>query len=170
MHLRAVLFAFSISLTAFAQDTVTRTFGAQFSHTPSDYYLGANYSFLSGRFEHRVQAELGMLRTALQFRAFPQISYQLGFQVVDLHKMRAGVFLRPAFNVLQVNRSAKNGWVFSEALYPGVMAEYGSKNRFRLSAAVGPWIEQSYSDPRQTFRTAFRWQYLIEISWSHALR
>lgn len=152
-----------------AQDSLVRRAGAQFSMHPDDLFAGGHFSLSRNRLEHRFIAQVGVRRTFFQTRMYPQLAYQPGFAFVNRRWIHAGVFARPSISMLHFNRSGSNGWVFYEEAFLGLFAGTGQTSQFRFSAGFGPCFEQSWSTVRNRYVFWFSWNFIAEISWSHAL-
>ena len=152
-----------------AQDSLVRRAGAQFSMHPADLFAGGHFSLSRNRFEQRFMAQAGVRRTFFQGRIYPQLAYQPGFVLVNRKWIHTGVFVRPSVSMLHFNRSESHGWVFYEEALLGLFAGTGQTNQFRFSAGFGPCFEQSWSTVRNRYVSWFSWNFIAEISWSHAL-
>lgn len=152
-----------------AQDSLVQRVGLQLIYHPSDLFAGVHYERERGHFQHQFLLSTGVKRTFFQQRFYPQAGYQLGFHVVHYRWLQAGPFVRATVAMSNANRQAKHGYTYNENLFVGAYVGTGNRNRFRLSAGIGPSWEQSWSPLKSGFRSYTAWQYFGEISWSHAL-
>ncbi len=154
---------------ASAQDTLVRSAGAQFSMHPSDFFAGGHCSLSRNGFEQRFIAQVGVRRSFFQGRLYPELAYQAGYSFIQRPWIHSGFFIRPTISMLHYNRAASHGWAFTQEVFPGLFVGTGTHNQFRLSGGFGPCFEQSWSTVRNRYVSWFSWNFIAEISWSHAI-
>lgn len=152
-----------------AQDSVVQRIGAQLQYHPYDYFIGARYEREKKRLHHTALLSFGVARTLFQQRLYPQLGYQFGFDLYDSRRLQTGLLVRAAGSLINVNKQSEHGFVYSEEAFLGCFVGTGERNRFSVSAGIGPMVEQTWSESRSGFAHYFTWSYFGEISWTHAL-
>lgn len=154
-------------ISAHAQDSLVQRLGIHAVYHPYDFFAGVHYERQQTRFHHRFFVSTG-IRTALQQRIYPQLGYQLGFDLLQ-QRVQAGPLVRANLSLLRFNRNADHGYLYDEELFAGGFVAVGATGKFRLSAGIGPALQQSWSPVKGRFAHYFSWNYIAEISWSYAL-
>lgn len=165
--LLAVLFC-GMMKSGSARDSLVQRFGIHFIYHPYDFFTGLRYEREREAFQHQLLFSTGT-RTLFQRRLYPQLGYQFGYHLVNRRWLQTGPMVRATVSLLHVNRNAAHGYVFDEELFLGAYIGTGNRNRFRLSAGIGPAVEQAWSPLSMRFEQYFSWNYFGEISYSRAL-
>jgi hypothetical protein len=159
----------SVNNFTVAQDSVVQRIGAQLQYHPYDYFIGARYEREKKRLHHTALLSCGVTRTFFQQRLYPQLGYQFAFDLYDVRRLQTGLLVRVAGTLSHVNKQSDHGFIYSEEALLGCYVGTGRRNRFSLSAGIGPMVEQAWSETRAGFAHYFTWSYFGEISWTHAL-
>jgi hypothetical protein len=164
--LLAVLFCGIMNIGS-GQDSLVQRFGIHFDYHPYDFFAGLRYERERGVFQQQFLLSAGV-RALFQQRFYPQLGYQLGYHLLTNRWLQTGPMVRATASLLHVNRQASHGFVYDEELFLGAYIGTGNRNRFRLSAGIGPAVEQSWSPLSAHFEQYFSWNYFGEISYTHA--
>ncbi|MES2554664.1 MAG: hypothetical protein V4604_00860 [Bacteroidota bacterium] len=152
-----------------AQDSAVYRLGTQAVYHPYELFTGFQAERENGAHQHQVGLAVGVSTTFFQRRLYPQIHYQYAFHLVKKRWLQTGPLARISFATLHFNKQSSHGWSFQEEAFLGAYVGTGNRSRFRLSAGIGPVVEQNWSSAREKYVHFISWNTFAEISWSYAL-
>lgn len=152
-----------------AQDSAVYRLGIQFSYNPYDFFTGVQAEREKGPHQHQVALAFGVNTSVFQQRLYPQVYYQYGFHLLKKRWLQTGPLARVTVSTLHFNKQSPHGWSFREEAFLGAYVGTGNRSRFRLSAGIGPVVEQNWSSEREKFIHFISWNTFVELSWSYAL-
>lgn len=164
-----VLVLYSSVFSLRAQDSVVYRAGTQFIYHPYELFAGLQAERENGAHQHQLGLSVGVSTTFFQRRLYPQLHYQYGFHLVKKRWIQTGPLARVSFSTLHFNKQSSHGWSYREEALLGAYVGAGNRSRFRLSAGIGPAVEQNWSAAREKFVHSIAWNIFAEISWSYAL-
>lgn len=164
-----ILLSCCFAFSGKAQDSVVYRLGTHLIYHPSDLFSGLQAERENGAHQHQVGLSVGASTTFFQRRLYPQLHYQYGFHLVKKRWIQTGPLARLSLSTLHFNKQSSHGWSYQEEAFLGAYVGTGNRSRFRLSAGIGPAVEQNWSSAREKFVHSISWNTFVEISWSYAL-
>jgi hypothetical protein len=163
------VFLFGAGFCLNAQDSLVYRLGAQVIYHPYELFTGFQAERENGAHQHQVGLSVGASTTFFQQRFYPQFHYQYAYHLVKKRCLQTGPVARLSLSTLRFNKQSSHGWSFQEEVFLGAYLGTGNRSRFRLSAGIGPAVEQNWSASREKFVHSVSWNTFAEISWSYAL-